>query len=331
MKALAKIQLLALFFQRLIRVAGAKRHIKKEALTFMTSKASSYHTLRQRGFRLLFDHNTAVGRRAETVWILVAMVSVLMLFFESGEYTVFSGIPDASNFFLWCEITFTVIFTLEYLLRLICTPTSERYPTSFFGVIDLVTILPLYIVMILPGITSTTELVVLLRLLRVLRVLRVLKLLRYMNEAGALWRSLLRARHKLTLFFGFVGILLCVFGGLMYAVEGGKDGFTTLAASVYWAVVTLTTVGYGDITPHTALGRILASILILVGYSIIAVPTGILTAYMSEELQRNRQRRSCSFCQRIGHEESANFCVKCGNALPAIPGMSLQGKRSAQE
>jgi len=157
-----------------------------------------------------------------------------------------------------------------------------------------------------------------------LRVLRVLKLLRYMSEMGMIWRSIKLARHKLAMFFGFVAVVLCVFGGLMYAIEGGSGGFTSLAASIYWAVVTLTTVGYGDIVPHTPLGRLLTSVLILVGYSIIAVPTGILTAYMSQELQRSRERRNCEQCQRGGHETEAIFCKYCGSRLPPLSGKQSQ-------
>ncbi|GBU14345.1 transporter [Enterobacterales bacterium] len=262
----------------------------------------------------------------EIFWLLTAILSVIVLFFESSATDLFPNTPDILRRFGWIEIGFTAIFTLEYVLRIFSTPRKERYPLSFFGLIDLITILPLYILWLFPSLLSTGDIDVLIRLLRILRVLRVLKLLRYMNEASVLWHSVMRARHKLGLFFGFVAIILCLFGGLMFAVEGGKDGFTSLGASVYWAVVTLTTVGYGDITPHTPLGRVLASVLILLGYSIIAVPTGILTAYMAQELEKGREQRSCRHCHRTGHELDARFCTHCGTILPLLRSQLIDKK-----
>jgi voltage-gated potassium channel len=254
----------------------------------------------------------------EAFWVSTALLSVVLLFLEPGGSALYAPGQQAIYLFFYAEIFFTVIFTIEYLLRLWSTPRDQHYARSFFGVVDLLTVLPMYIIWFYPH--MTVEFVMLLRVVRILRVLRVLKLLRYMSEMGMIWRSIKLARHKLAMFFGFVAVVLCVFGGLMYAIEGGSGGFTSLAASVYWAVVTLTTVGYGDIVPHTPLGRLLTSVLILLGYSIIAVPTGILTAYMSQELQRNRERRNCEQCQRGGHETEAIFCKYCGSALPPLTG-----------
>ncbi|QMV53752.1 ion transporter [Ewingella americana] len=292
----------------------------------MAHRFRSIALLRRRCYQLLFDNYTRSGRRMEAFWVLTAILSVIALFFESSARTLFPHTPNIMQFFGLIELGFTAIFTVEYVLRIFATPSKERYPLSFFGLVDLLTILPLYILWLFPSLVSTGDMVVLIRLMRILRVLRVLKLLRYMNEAGVLWRSLMRARHKLTLFFGFVAIILCLFGGLMFAIEGGRDGFTSLGTSVYWAVVTLTTVGYGDITPHTPLGRVLASILILLGYSIIAVPTGILTAYMSQELQKGREQRSCRHCHHIGHELDARFCDHCGTQLPTLRSQLIDKK-----
>ncbi|WP_262033007.1 ion transporter [Serratia liquefaciens] len=277
---------------------------------------------RQRSYRLLFDNHSRIGRRMETFWIGAALLSVILLFLEPGGSALYSPGRQAIYLFFWAEVVFTFIFTLEYLLRLWSTPREQHYALSFFGMVDLLTVLPLYIIWLFPQMTM--EFVMLLRVLRILRVLRVLKLLRYMSEMGMIWRSIKLARHKLAMFFGFVAVVLCVFGGLMYAIEGGSGGFTSLAAAIYWAVVTLTTVGYGDIVPHTPLGRLLTSVLILVGYSIIAVPTGILTAYMSQELQRSRERRNCEQCQRGGHETEAIFCKYCGSLLPPLSGKQNQ-------
>ncbi|CAI0958311.1 MlotiK1 channel [Serratia proteamaculans] len=279
-------------------------------------------SLRQRSYRLLFDNHSRSGRRMEAFWVGTALLSVVLLFLEPGGSALYAPGQQAIYLFFCAEIIFTVIFTCEYLLRLWCTPSDQHYASSFFGVVDLLTVLPMYIIWLYPH--MTVEFVMLLRVVRILRVLRVLKLLRYMSEMGMIWRSIKLARHKLAMFFGFVAVVLCVFGGLMYAIEGGSGGFTSLAASVYWAVVTLTTVGYGDIVPHTPLGRLLTSVLILLGYSIIAVPTGILTAYMSQELQRNRERRNCEQCQRGGHETDSAFCKFCGNALPPLSGKHSQ-------
>ncbi|HIC7643111.1 TPA: ion transporter [Serratia liquefaciens] len=277
---------------------------------------------RQRSYRLLFDNHSRIGRRMEIFWIGAALLSVILLFLEPGGSALYSPGRQAIYLFFWAEVIFTGIFTLEYLLRLWSTPPEQHYALSFFGMVDLLTVLPLYIIWLFPQMTM--EFVMLLRVLRILRVLRVLKLLRYMSEMGMIWRSIKLARHKLAMFFGFVAVVLCVFGGLMYAIEGGSGGFTSLAAAIYWAVVTLTTVGYGDIVPHTPLGRLLTSVLILVGYSIIAVPTGILTAYMSQELQRSRERRNCEQCQRGGHETEAIFCKYCGSRLPPLSGKQNQ-------
>lgn len=281
----------------------------------MTNKVRK-QTLRQRSYQLLFGNQTRIGRRIQLFWVSSALLSVLLLFLEPGGSSVYTPNAQVLHQLLLAEVFFTVIFTAEYLLRLWCTPSKERYAISFFGIVDLLTMLPMYIIWLFPH--MAVEYVVLLRVLRILRVLRVLKLLRYMSEMGIVWRSIKLARHKLAMFFGFVGVMLCVFGGLMYAVEGGAGGFTSLAASMYWAVVTLTTVGYGDIVPHTALGRMLASVLILVGYSIIAVPTGILTAYMSQEMRRYREERHCVQCDCGGHETEAKFCKFCGAALPPL-------------
>lgn len=281
----------------------------------MTNKVRK-QTLRQRSYQLLFGNQTRIGRRMQLFWVSSALLSVLLLFLEPGGSSVYTPNAQVLHQLLLAEVFFTVIFTAEYLLRLWCTPSKERYAISFFGIVDLLTMLPMYIIWLFPH--MAVEYVVLLRVLRILRVLRVLKLLRYMSEMGIVWRSIKLARHKLAMFFGFVGVMLCVFGGLMYAVEGGAGGFTSLAASMYWAVVTLTTVGYGDIVPHTALGRMLASVLILVGYSIIAVPTGILTAYMSQEMRRYREERHCVQCDCGGHETEAKFCKFCGAALPPL-------------
>ena len=149
-----------------------------------------------------------------------------------------------------------------------------------------------------------------------IRVLRILKLLRFMPSLRVFWSAIVSARHQLILFYSFIAIVMIVFGALMYLIEGPKYGFTTLNASVYWAIVTVTTVGYGDITPHTPLGRIVASVLILIGYSVIAIPTGLITTHMSSAFQSRKQQRKCPHCQQGEHEHDARFCYRCGSELP---------------
>ena len=152
--------------------------------------------------------------------------------------------------------------------------------------------------------------------MRAIRALRILKVLRLIPSLNVFWRAIVSARHQLILFYSFIAIVMVIFGSLMYLIEGPEYGFTTLNASVYWAIVTITTVGYGDITPHTPLGRILASILILSGYSIIAIPTGLITTHMTSALNRRRQQRLCPQCQQGDHDDNARFCHACGHALP---------------
>lgn len=268
---------------------------------------------RQRLYIFLFDVSSPAGRRFEIFWVITTLVSVITLFIESAEpHKITLQLKEASVFLL-LEYAFTLLFSLEYVLRVLTTQRPMRYVCSFFGIVDLITTLPLYIFWLWPDIALRYMMAI--RLLRVLRLLRLIKLLRYMGSANVLWDSLVSARKKLSLFFGGVMILLCVFGGLMYVIEGPENGFTSLPVAVYWAVVTMTTVGYGDITPHTPLGRMISSILILLGYSLIAIPTGVMSSYMTEVMQRNRHRRHCTLCQQTGHDDDAHFCKSCGGIL----------------
>ena len=248
----------------------------------------------------------------EPFWLLAALGSVVLLFAESAipviPLTGYSLVSYQTG-----EYLFTFIFTAEYILRLSASQYRTRYIFSFFGVVDLITLLPLYILWLWPEIA--VEYLTVMRLLRVLRLLRVVKVLRYFDSASLIWETLYSARRKLLLFLGMVMILLCLSGGMMYVIEGPEHGFTTLPVSVYWAVVTMTTVGYGDITPHTTAGRVLASLLILTGYSMIAIPTGVMSAYMTEIMQQRRRQLKCPSCQNTEHIETACFCQRCGASL----------------
>lgn len=182
---------------------------------------------------------------------------------------------------------------------------------SFYGIIDILAVLPTYLAVFLPG----ASLLLMIRLLRVMRIFRILKLVRYADEEQILWRSLKQSRRKIIVFFSSLFILVTLFGSLLYAIEGPEYGFTSIPVSIYWAVVTITTVGFGDITPQTPLGQAIASITMLLGYAIIAVPTGIITAQLGREMYLHRDRRHCPQCDKSGHEVDADFCKYCGGEL----------------
>lgn len=270
--------------------------------------------LRHRLYHFLFDQRTRTGRRFEALCGLFALLSVIVIFIESGIGTTYHLTFDEWHAFVMFEVGFTLMFTLEYCLRVFCWPKPAKYVFSFWGFIDLATILPLYVILLWPQIG--VEYLFAWRAMRVIRVLRILKLLRLMPALNSLWSAIVNSRHQLILFYAFIGIVMVVAGALMYGIEGPVNGFTTLSTSVYWAIVTVTTVGYGDITPHTAPGRTVASILILIGYSVIAIPTGIITAQMTTEFQKRRHERVCPHCKQRDHDPKARYCNGCGTALP---------------
>jgi voltage-gated potassium channel len=209
------------------------------------------------------------------------------------------------------EWTFTALFTIEYVLRLYSVRRPLRYATSFFGIVDLLAVLPSYLSLVLPGAQS----LLVVRILRTLRIFRVFKLTPYLTESGELWDAMRRSRRKIFVFLFVVLTLVVIVGAGMHLVEGPENGFTSIPMSIYWAVVTLTTVGYGDISPQTPLGQFLAMIVMLIGYGIIAVPTGIVTAEMTRAVRGPVSTQSCPACSAEGHEYDARFCRKCGTRL----------------
>lgn len=261
--------------------------------------------LRQHLYDVIFGTETPAGKAFDLFLIYAIILSVVALMLDS----VVSLSDRWGNILLVAEWTFTVLFTIEYGVRIYCSPNRWAYVRSFYGVIDLLSILPAYISIFVPG----ANYLLMLRLFRVLRVFRVLKLMRYISEANLLLRSMLQARHKIFVFFIVVLVFATIFGSIMYVVEGPQNGFTSIPKSIYWTIVTITTVGYGDIIPKTALGQIVASAAMLTGYSIIVVPTGILTAEISQEIQRERNLVSCPNCGKQGHERDAHYCSRCGS------------------
>lgn len=202
-------------------------------------------------------------------------------------------------------------FTLEYLLRLISVKRPVRYATSFFGIVDLLAIVPTYLSLALPNI----QYLLVIRILRLLRIFRILKLVEYLNEAEMLRRALHASSRKIIVFLCTVVSLVVIIGAIMYAIEGAENGFTNIPTSIYWAIVTLTTVGYGDLAPQTPLGQALASLVMLMGYGIIAVPTGIVTVELSRASQTQVSTQACPACGVTGHDIDAVYCKYCGEQL----------------
>jgi voltage-gated potassium channel len=210
------------------------------------------------------------------------------------------------------EWLFTILFTIEYVLRLLSVRRPLRYATSFFGVVDLLAIIPSYLSIFVPG----SHYLLVIRVLRLLRIFRLLKLAEYITEAATLRRALRASQRKISVFLSVVVLLVIIIGALMYVVEGEEHGFTSIPVSIYWAVVTLTTVGYGDLSPRTPFGQMLASIVMIIGYGIIAVPTGIVSVELAQAArQQNVSRQSCPACAAEGHDPDALCCKYCGAKL----------------
>jgi len=257
--------------------------------------------------RVIFGAETPAGRWFDVILIFSILASVAVVMLDSIQ-TVQSDHGRLLNGLEWF---FTFLFTVEYVLRLLCSPRPGRYATSFFGVVDLVSLLPTYLAVLFPA----GRFFIVLRILRILRVFRVLKLVQYVGEASVLQRALWASRRKIIVFLFALLTLVIVLGSLMYVIEGEANGFTSIPRSVYWAVVTLTTVGYGDISPRTNLGQMLAMVIMILGYSIIAVPTGIVTAEITYAGKEKIGFVRCPGCGAGGHDGDAGHCKFCGAAL----------------
>jgi len=268
---------------------------------------------RRRLHAVIFESDTRAGRAFDLalVWMIVTSVAVVML--DSFEHlharwgAVFNGL----------EWFFTALFTLEYLARLGCVQRPARYAGSAFGIIDLLAVLPTWAALFVPGLHALIDV----RLLRLLRLFRILRLVEYVDEYRALASALLASRRKILVFLGFVLLVVVVLGSVMYVVEGPANGFTNVPVSVYWAISTMTTVGFGDIAPKTGLGRFIASVMMLIGWGTLAVPTGIVSAEFTALRMHGPgpwRPRTCRACGSAGHEASARHCKDCGAALPPV-------------
>jgi voltage-gated potassium channel len=268
-------------------------------------KVPSRNSLRQRLHEIIFEADTPAGKAFDLLLQFSILVSVLIVMLDS----IASWRQQYGDIFYITEWFFTLLFTLEYGLRLYCIGHPLKYARSFFGIVDLLSVMPTYLALFLPG----GQYLLSIRILRLLRIFRILKLVKFVGEADVLMQSLRSSSRKIVVFLLTVFTLVIIFGSIMYLVEGEENGFTSIPRSIYWAVVTMTTVGYGDISPRTDLGQAIAAFIMVLGYGIIAIPTGIVTAELAFKKQVTTQ--SCPECSACGHDPDAEFCKYCGEKL----------------
>ncbi len=265
--------------------------------------------LKNRLHEIIFEADTPAGKWFDVALIICIIASVVIVMLDS----VASYHAQYGRWFYIAEWVFTALFTAEYALRLYCVGQPWRYARSFFGLVDLLSILPTYLSLLVPG----TQYLLVIRALRTLRIWRILKLAHYLSEFNTITTAMRASSRKITVFIVAVLCLVLILGSLMYLVESAEDGFTSIPRSIYWAIVTLTTVGYGDISPQTELGQLLASIAMILGYAIIAVPTGIVTVELATASQRRLHvsTQACPECAAEGHDTDAVHCKYCGHKL----------------
>ena len=272
-----------------------------------TKKNTDYHVWRKKLFEIIFEADTPAGKWFDIVLIICILLSVIVVMLDSV-----SSIGTKYGKLLYAvEWFFTILFTVEYILRLLCVGRPIRYAVSFFGIVDLLAILPTYMSLIFFG----SRYLAVVRVLRVLRIFRVLKLGHHSQEAAVLKKALYASRRKIIVFLFVVLTLVVIMGSLIYVIEKEENGFTSIPRSIYWAIVTLTTVGYGDISPQTGPGQFLAAIVMILGYSIIAVPTGIVTVELSQAHKEQTSTQACPDCSAEGHDTDARYCKFCGTKL----------------
>lgn len=261
--------------------------------------------------KIIFEADTPAGRLFDEFLLVSIILSVVAVMLDSVQ-----EINARYGAFLHgVEWFFTVVFSIEYVLRLATVGRPLLYARSFFGVIDLISVVPTYLSLVVPG----GQYLMVIRVLRVLRVFRIFKVVKYVGEANQLMAALKASRRKITVFLFTVFLLVIILGSFMYLIEGPENGFTSIPRSIYWAIVTLTTVGYGDISPKTPPGMALAALVMIMGYGIIAVPTGIVTVEISQQMSaRKFSAKACHECSREGHDSDAQFCKFCGASLKPV-------------
>tara|TARA_Y100001954_G_C15716147_1_gene555714 strand:- start:16 stop:837 length:822 start_codon:yes stop_codon:yes gene_type:complete len=264
---------------------------------------------RKKWYHIIFESDTPAGRRFDVLLLIAILSSLLVIMLESVPKLR----AQYQEQFVMLEWFFTVLFSIEYLVRLAIVKRPITYVWSFYGIIDLVSTLPSYLAMVLGG----AQYFIVIRSLRLLRVFRVLKMVRFIGEANVLGTALRASRHKIAVFLIAVICINFIMGTVMYLVEGPENGFKSIPVSIYWCIVTLTTVGYGDISPATPLGQFIASVIMIMGYGVIAVPTGIVTSEItrSQSKEESSSSKSCSNCNAEGLPMQAKYCQHCGAAL----------------
>lgn len=267
----------------------------------------SSNNWRERLYVMIFQTDTVGGRRFDSTLLLIILASLVIVMLDSID----SVHKNYAALLAGIEWGFTFIFIVEYGLRLYCSPKPLRYAFSFYGLVDLLAIVP----GILALYYSDAQYLLIIRIIRMLRIFRVLKLSPYLKQANYLMAALRGSKQKIIVFLVSVSTLVTVFGTLMYVIEGPEHGFTSIPKGIYWAIVTLTTVGFGDIVPKTPLGQVVSSLVMITGYSIIAVPTGIFTAELATAMRGDQLKHDCPVCSKNNHEHGAAFCSRCGNAL----------------
>ena len=265
--------------------------------------------LRRRMYTIIFEADTEAGRRFDIALVIIILLSIAVVMADS--------VPSIGKrhgaVMTLLEWGFTLLFTAEYIARLACVRHPLRYATSFFGIIDLLSVLPTYFALLVPEAAVFLDI----RIVRLLRVFRIFKLTQYVAEYTMLARALRASSRKILVFLSTVVMAVLIFGTIMYVVEGPANGYTSIPMAMYWATVTMTTVGYGDVVPQTALGKLIASFMMLLGWGILAVPTGIVTAEMTSlRMGRKPTTRTCPACLSEGHDPEAKFCSDCGAPLP---------------
>ncbi len=276
------------------------------------TKVRQASSLRERVHEIIFEADTWAGKAFDVVLLVMIVASIVVVSLESIEDYRLAYF----DIFFALEWFFTVIFTLEYALRLYSIRRPMAYALSFFGIIDILSILPAYLSLFMSG----THALLAIRVLRLLRIFRIFKLGNFLKESNIIMRSMQASRTKITVFLFFVCLLVTVLGALMYLVEGSTNkGFSSIPRSIYWAVVTVTTVGFGDITPQTPWGQLVAVVMMIIGYAVIAVPTGIVSAEMSAQMRKEHtdhiSTQACRSCATEGHDSDALYCKRCGFLL----------------
>lgn len=269
-------------------------------------RLTNFRPWRKRLHEIIFGYDSFSGKLFDVILLVAIILSVIAVMLESVAH-----INEQYGFQLRnIEWVFTFLFTIEYMGRIVSSPRPLKYIFSFMGLVDLLSIIPTYFSLFIEG----AQLLLIIRFIRLVRVFRILKLSRYIRGANVLRKALIDSRHKIIVFFGSILIIVVIVGTLMYIIEHGQGGFDSIPRSIYWAIVTITTVGYGDIAPTTVLGQTLASFLMIVGYAIIAVPTGIVTSEMMKVKDSNEANK-CPGCKTILSIDRANFCHQCGKKL----------------